>query len=251
MKFGVADYGMNVWNGFLYDLQTRLEDLKAIGFDGVERLTASSPSDAMNLAEKFHRLGMDFSTVNGPNVSNGLSWTCALGKPYVWLTPGPATRDVSMELYCRRAKRMIEVANAMNVEVGVHNHLGAVVEQQAELDHFLTEIPRAKLILDVGHLHGAGGDCVGTIEKYADRIIAMHFKDIEVVDPSKEVWHERIRFRGLDGGNINFDWRACVRALKKVGYDKWCFIEQDHHTEDPNVELKKSLDLLKKAFAEE
>ena len=27
MKFGVADYGLSVWDGELYDLQTRLEDL--------------------------------------------------------------------------------------------------------------------------------------------------------------------------------------------------------------------------------
>ena len=34
MKFGVADFGMSVWDGGLYDLQSRLEGLKAIGYDG-------------------------------------------------------------------------------------------------------------------------------------------------------------------------------------------------------------------------
>ena len=29
MKFGVADYGMNVWHGGLYDIEERLKDLKA------------------------------------------------------------------------------------------------------------------------------------------------------------------------------------------------------------------------------
>ena len=251
MKFGVADYGLSVWDGELYDLQTRLEDLKAIGYDGIERLTAASPSDAMRQAEIYHRLGMDFSTVAGPKVANGIAWTCALGKPYVWLTPGPATRDVNIDIFCRRANRMVEVANKMNVEVAVHNHLGAVVEQQEELDKFMKDVPGAKLILDIGHLQGAGGDCVGTIEKYADRIIAMHFKDIEMLDPDNKEWYKRLCFRGLDDGNINFDWRASVRALKKVGYDKWCFIEQDTHRADAHQELAQSLNLLKKAFAEE
>ena len=251
MKFGVADYGLSVWDGDLYDLQIRLEDLKALGYDGIERLTAVSPSDAMRQAEIFHRMGMDFSTVAGPNVANGIAWTCALGKPYVWLTPGPATRDVNIDVYCRRAARMVEVANRMNVEVAVHNHLGAVVEQQEELDYFMKAVPEAKLIFDIGHLHGAGGDCVGTIEKYADRIIAMHFKDIEMLDPDNKEWYKRLCFRGLDDGNINFDWRAVVKALKKVGYDKWCFIEQDTHRNDALKELKQSLELLKQAFAEE
>ena len=250
MKFGVADYGLSVWDGDLYDLQTRLEDLKALGFDGIERLNAVSASDAMKQAETFHRMGMDFSTVAGPKVSNGISWTCALGKPYVWLTPGPATRDVPIDIYCRKANRMVEVVNRMNVEVAVHNHLGAVVEKQEELDYFMTQVPNAKLIFDIGHLHGAGGDCVGTIEKYADRIIAMHFKDIEMLDPENPEWYKRLCFRGLDDGNVNFDWRAAVKALKKVGYDKWCFIEQDTHRNDSLKELKQSLELLKQAFAE-
>ena len=34
MKFGVADFGMSVWDGGLFDLQGRLEGLKAIGYDG-------------------------------------------------------------------------------------------------------------------------------------------------------------------------------------------------------------------------
>jgi len=29
MKIGVADYGMNVWYGGLYDIEERLADLKA------------------------------------------------------------------------------------------------------------------------------------------------------------------------------------------------------------------------------
>ena len=250
MKFGVADYGLSVWDGDLYDLQTRLEELKAMGYDGIERLTASSPSDAMRQAEIYHRLGMDFSTVRGPQTSQGISWTCALGKPYVWLTPGSSVRGLDIDLFCRRSNRMVEVANKMNVEVALHNHLGSVIELQSELDYFMEKVPNAKLILDIGHLHGAGGDCVGTIEKYADRIIAMHFKDIEILDANKKEWYERLCFRGLDDGNCNFDWRASVKALKKVGYDKWCFVEQDTHRNDANKELQQSINLLKQAFAE-
>ena len=32
MKYGVADYGMNVWFGANYDLEDRLLKLKEIGF---------------------------------------------------------------------------------------------------------------------------------------------------------------------------------------------------------------------------
>ena len=42
MKYGVADYGMNVWFGGNYDLEDRLLNLKKIGFNGIERLEAES-----------------------------------------------------------------------------------------------------------------------------------------------------------------------------------------------------------------
>ena len=168
----------------------------------------------------------------------------------VWLTPGNATRDIPFDVFCRRARRFTEVAAKMNVKAALHNHLGARVETHEELDSFMKEVPNAKLLLDVGHLFGAGGDPVAAIEKYSDRIVAVHFKDIEIIDPNAGEWYQKLKFRRLDGGNAGFDWRSCVKALKKVGYDKWCLIEQDNHVEDPLVELKISLDLLKKAFAE-
>ena len=46
MKIGVADYGINVWDGGLFDIEERLEGLKSIGYEGTERLVATSASEA-------------------------------------------------------------------------------------------------------------------------------------------------------------------------------------------------------------
>ena len=47
MKFGVADYGMNVWEGGCYDITLRLEELRSIGLDGTERLEVCDAADAI------------------------------------------------------------------------------------------------------------------------------------------------------------------------------------------------------------
>ena len=67
MKFGVADYGMNVWAGGSYDFEARLEDLRAIGYNGTERLECIDAADAMYKAAAYRRMGMDFATCRGPN----------------------------------------------------------------------------------------------------------------------------------------------------------------------------------------
>ena len=80
MKFGVADYGMNVWDGGCYDFQTRLEELKEIGYNGTERLECIDAADALNKAAAYRRLGMDFATCRGPNAETTLRFSAALGR---------------------------------------------------------------------------------------------------------------------------------------------------------------------------
>ncbi len=59
MKIGVADYGMNVWDGGLYDIESRLLSLRDIGLNGTERLEAATPADA--LSRTRIRMAMAFS----------------------------------------------------------------------------------------------------------------------------------------------------------------------------------------------
>lgn len=250
MKFGVADYGMNVWYGGCYDLGARLLDLKKIGFDGIERLEAIDAADAMNRALVYHRLGMDFTTVRGPNVSSGMEWTSALGKPYVWITPGDGSRNVDFDVYCRRTNDFLNALEGYNIRGVIHNHLGSRVENEEELDMFMEKCPKACLLLDVGHLYGAGGDVVRAIRNYGDRILAVHFKDIVYKDKSigLENWSSRLRFCELGGGDAGMDFQSMADALLSVGFDGWAFVEHDTHTEDPLKQLKVSLDVMKKIF---
>ena len=250
MKFGVADYGMTVWDGGNYDFLARLEDLKSIGYDGIERLECADAADAIYKAAGFRRMGMDFATCRGPNAETSLSFTAALGMEYIWHTPGDMTRNVDMDVFLRRSNRFVEAAARFGVKSALHNHLGIRIESQEELDEFMTRCPGAHLLLDIGHLHGAGGDVIGTVEKYFDRIAAVHFKDVFIKDASIGIdrWPERLRFCELGGGNCGVPWEDTDRLLKKRGYNKWVLVEHDTHLRDPLEELAGSLDALKKIF---
>ena len=64
MKVGIADYGMNVWDGgACFDWEERLLQLRRIGYEGIERLTAASGEHALEAASVARRHGMDFATV--------------------------------------------------------------------------------------------------------------------------------------------------------------------------------------------
>jgi sugar phosphate isomerase/epimerase len=67
-----------------------------------------------------------------------------------------------------RCNQIGELAGEMGFTAGLHNHLGAMVQPQEEVDQFmsLTDPKLFRLSPDTAHLHLAGGDVVGTFERY-------------------------------------------------------------------------------------
>ncbi len=240
MKIGVADYGMNVWYGGLYDIEARLQDLKAIGYEGTERLEASGPSEALHLAGRYRRLGMDFSTCRGPTVQSSIAWSAALDKRYIWMSCGDAGRAVEFGAYCRRAAALARSCRPWGLVAAIHNHMGTRVETQQELEDFLKAVPEAGIVFDTGHLSMAGGNPVDIVRKYHRRIAVFHLKDVFLSGEKQPDGRPAFRFCELGGGNNGFDNAGVLKAIRETGWDGWIHVEHDHHLRDPLEDLKTS-----------
>ena len=75
-KIGIADYGMNVWYGGFMDYEQRMQDIKAIGYDGIERLTPIDAADALNKATTLIRHAISqtpTATMNPANAALNIS----------------------------------------------------------------------------------------------------------------------------------------------------------------------------------
>jgi len=245
MKIGIADYGMSVWDGGAFDIEQRWKDVQSIGYEGLERLEATEAAEAVLKAARANALGVDFATVRGPKIETSIQWTAAFRKGYVWTEVSGKDFDT----FCRQVNKQAEACRRWGIDVALHNHLGSLVESQAELEEFMTRCPDCKLVFDTGHLAAADGDCLAIVDKYRDRFAAIHVKDWLVVDETigLDRWPERGRFCGLGCGNIGLDNAAVVKALLEIGYDGWIFVEHDTHLQDPLVDLKASREYLKAA----
>lgn len=248
MKIGVADYGMNVWCGGLYDIEERLLALKAIGFHGTERLTAVSPSDALFKAGLYRRLGMDFSTCRGPDVQTNIEWTAALGKHYIWMTPGETSRKVPLDVFFRRANALARSCKRWGLTAAIHNHMYQRIESQQELEDFLQAVPDAGIVFDTGHLSMAGGDPVAIVRKYHRRIAVLHLKDVFLTGQTRDDGRPDYRFCELGAGNNGFDNARVLQALRDVGWDGWLHVEHDHHQRDPLEDLRVSREFIRQAI---
>lgn len=242
IKVGIADYGMNVWYGDFYDSTERMDQIKAIGYDGLERMRPIDTADAMNKAVVLARRGMSFATVAAPNVELSIKWTAAFGRKYVWNQGWNNSKD--LDEYCRMCNEMSKACRNYGIRTAVHNHLGTKVETQEQLETFLEKCPDAGLIFDIGHLGAAGGNVREIFDKYYDRIVAVHLKDWKI-DPKNAVWKGTGYFCALGEGVLAEENRYVVENCIKRGFDGWILVEQDTHMREPLEDLKQSRELIR------
>ena len=246
MKIGVADYGLNVWDGGLFDLEERFRRLLEIGYDGAEKLRVNDASDLVTKAARIRRLGGDFAMVEARSADLTIEWTAAMGKRYVWTDVLGKKRD--FETFCRQVEIQAEACRKWGIDVALHNHMGTLVETQAELEAFLEKCPNAKLVLDTAHLAAAeGGDPLKVVKQHVDRLAMVHVKDWFSTDPPAEHWGDRGYFVELGAGNIGLDNATIVKELAARGYDDWVCVEHDKHRRNPMEDLAVSREYLRKA----
>lgn len=242
-KIGVADYGMFAWYGGFYDYEERIENIRKIGFDGLERIYPTSPEDALYKVSNLKKKGMSFATCNHSNPELAIRWTAALGGEYIWAE----VYKKDFESYIRQVNEMTKAAAKFGVKVAVHNHLGQTIETQEQIEILLKECPDTSLLLDVGHLAVAGGDVEYIAKTYYNRIIAYHLKGWQKSStPDDKEWWNKGYFCGLCQGDTFVNNEFVYKNAVRNGFGGWIFIEHDTHKRDPLLDLAESYEILKK-----
>jgi inosose dehydratase len=127
---------------------------------------------------------------------------------------------------------MVDVFLDSGVTPCLHPHVGSWIETETEVDRVMAEVPGLSFGPDTGHLFWAGIDPVGMIDRYRDRVRAIHLKDASRADAdiardreldyfgaaSSGVWRE------LGGGDVDL-----TGALAVLGndFDGWYIVEVD------------------------
>ena len=142
---------------------------------------------------------------------------------------------------CERCNQVGELAGEMGFTAGLHNHLGQMVENQEEVDRFMsmTDPKLFGLSPDTAHLHLACCDVAGTIKRYQDRVRFLDYKDAKWTTPTKD-WvlpngsvlpkdSPEARFYAsiYDLGDGEIDFPACHLILKDVKYRGWICVDLD------------------------
>jgi inosose dehydratase len=136
----------------------------------------------------------------------------------------PKGRVAIPDDYKQMGKALTELGKRtadLGIPLGYHNHMGSLGERPEELDQIMSASdPRyVKLELDIAHCFQGGGDPAKAIEKFSDRLLFVHLKDVEHV--SKSIY----RFVELGHGLV--DVPAVFESLQKINFRGWAVVELD------------------------
>src|SRR6266705_2555578 len=236
-------YASITWGG--NDRQA-IEDIASLGFHGIQ-LRANvikefgSPAELRDLLEK-HQLKMVALSSGGVRIDPALEaeeiakhtanakFVHDVGGFYLQVTDErPKDRAITAADYKRLGRLISEIGKRtadLGVSLGYHNHMGSLGERPEEVDQILQAAdPRfAKLELDVAHYFQGGGDPAKAIEKYSDRLLCVHIKDVEQLADSANA---KRPFRFVELGRGRVDLPAAFAALHKVHFRGWAIVELD------------------------
>jgi inosose dehydratase len=152
------------------------------------------------------------------------------------VTPDLGLSPAQWEVFAAGAQRVArEVYDQTGVRTVFHHHCAGFVETPAEVETLLslTDPQVFGLCFDAGHYMFGGGDPLDGLQRHADRIWHVHFKDCHpgiAVRSRAEGWDyfESVRqgiFCELGQGGVDFP--ALKATLEANGYDGWIVVEQD------------------------
>jgi sugar phosphate isomerase/epimerase len=171
--------------------------------------------------------------------------------------PGNGAPSAFQEL-CARCNQIGELAGELGFTAGLHNHMGEMVQTQEEVDRFMamTDAKLFGLSPDTAHLHLAGCDVTGTLERYKHRIHFLDYKDAKWMTPEKD-WvqpsgkvfardSESARFFSsiYDLGDGEVDFPGCHRVLKSIDYKGWICVDLDTARRGPLLDFARCGDYI-------
>jgi len=249
--------GSNLWNSFPQVPFTDILDImRDTGFIGVRvtqfpQILDKYKITAAELEKEASKRNVHIITIsfNGPahdpaqrasviaNAKKAMGFLKMFGASRLVVFSPSRSGGVSDEKFktmCECYNQLGEVAGEMGFRAGLHNHLGQMVQDTAEVDRCM-EMTDPKLFSfspDTAHLFLAKVPVAETLQKYKDRLMLLDYKDAKFASTN-------FRDNIFDLGDGDIDFPACHRVLKSIGYKGWICVDLDTARKGPRASYER------------
>jgi inosose dehydratase len=140
----------------------------------------------------------------------------------------PRQRAAGTDDYTRMGRLLSELGRRtadLGIPLGLHNHMGNLSQAPDEVARVLAAAdPRyVRLELDTAHYAQAGGDPAAAVERYRDRLLFLHVKDLESPVPGRAA----DSYRFVEPGRGKLDFPVFFAALARTKFEGWAIVELD------------------------
>ena len=252
-------------------LEQCLSDAGRIGFEGIEK-GHKFPSDAATLEATLKPYGLayvsgwhslkllersvedekaaiqphlDVLAALGCSVCVACETTGAVhGETDAPLADRPKLAPSGWSGFCADVEAIARHCRDQGIHLAYHHHMGTVVETMEEIEVFMGHAgPSTRLLLDTGHATFAGGDPVAVAERYMDRIVHIHAKNVRPAVRRKALAEGLSFLQAVRLGVFTVpgdhegcvDFPAVLRIAARHRYSGWLIAEaeQDPAQRDP------------------
>lgn len=248
--------GANLWNYFPRVPFTDILDvMRDTGFIGIRvtqfpQILTTYHISVADLEREVSKRGLHVITIsfNGPahdparraevitNARKAMDFLKQFGADRLVVFSPSRTNsgDAAFRTMCECYNQLGEAAGEMGFRAGLHNHLGQMVQDGAEVDRCmaLTDPKLFNFSPDTAHLHLAGIDVVKCIDKYKDRLMLLDYKDARQVGA-------KLQDNIFDLGDGEIDFPGCHRVLKAIAYKGWICVDLDTARNGPRASYER------------
>lgn len=223
MNIGMQIYGLR--NELEHDFEGTLAKVAAMGVTGVELFGAhKSASDTKAILTRLNLTAVaahvTFDTLEA-DLEGQIARAKEIGVGVLVCAWSKANDHQTWEQIADALERHAQACNAQGLEYAYHNHdheLTETVNGVPALDVIASRAPSLKLELDTAWLHAGGVKPSAYLEKYADRTVLVHIKDLRKTATGWET---------VELGQGEVDLADIIAAAKKTS-SQWLLIEQDN-----------------------
>ncbi len=223
MKIGMQIYGLR--NELEHDFEGTLAKVAAMGVTGIELFGAhKSASDTKAILTRLNltpvAAHVTFDTLEA-DLDGQIARAKEIGVGILVCAWSKANDHQTWEQIADALERHAQACNAQGLQYAYHNHdheLTETVNGIPALDVIASRAPSVKLELDTAWLHAGGVKPSIYLEKYADRTILVHIKDLRKTATGWDT---------VELGQGEVDLADTIAAAKKTS-SHWLLLEQDN-----------------------
>ena len=159
---------------------------------------------------------------------------CVQSEITVPLSQRPVISEDQWQEWTIKLNQLAKYTLSHGMQLAYHHHMGTIVQIEEEVDKLMAMTSNdLGLVLDTGHLIYAGSDPLRVYEKYSDRVLHIHCKDVrkttldDALNTDSSFLNAVLSGVFTVPGDGDFNFPDLFKLVSDADYSGWIVVEAE------------------------